>query len=81
MRPAVSRDAPALAVLRHEFRTALDPLVEPEPGFHARCAAWMAERLPNAEVWRCWMAEDAAKGLEELSPIAPPEGGSVFNAS
>lgn len=83
MRPASPADAPALAELRHEFRTALDPLVEPEAGFHARCAAWMAARLPHAEVWRCWVAEDVVGGprgmvwvqfLEKLpNPVHEPE--------
>lgn len=83
MRSATSADAPALAELRHEFRTALDPLVEAEAGFHARCAAWMAARLPNPEVWRCWLAEDAGGGpqgmvwvqfLEKLpNPVHEPE--------
>ena len=60
VRLATAADAGTLAELRYELRTALAPDVRPEGGFQARCAAWMSARLPCSEVWRCWLAEDAA---------------------
>jgi GNAT superfamily N-acetyltransferase len=57
VRLATPADVRALAELRHEFRTTLDPLVAPEAGFQGRCAAWMAARLLQDDVWRCWVAE------------------------
>jgi hypothetical protein len=44
IRLATPTDAPRLAELRLELRTALAPEVEPEAGFRERCAAWMADR-------------------------------------
>src|SRR5919198_416396 len=84
LRLATAADAPVLASLRYEFRTALAPEVEPEVGFHERCAEWMAARLPWTDVWRCWLAEDDRTGeplgmvwvqfLEKLpNPIGEPE--------
>jgi len=83
VRLATARDAPVLAGLRYEFRTALEPDVAPEAGFHERCAAWMDARLPLGEVWRCWLAEDGAAAplgmvwvqfLEKLpNPVHEPE--------
>ena len=59
VRPATPADASMLAELRYELRTGIAPDVTPEPGFHQRCTEWMAARLPWADVWRCWLAEDA----------------------
>jgi len=83
VRLATASDASALAELRHEFRTGLEPDVSPEAGFHERCAAWMAARLPQGEVWRCWLAEGGAAAplgmvwvqfLEKLpNPVHEPE--------
>jgi GNAT superfamily N-acetyltransferase len=83
IRPAVPADAPALAELRYELRTAVVPEVRPESGFHERCAEWMAARLPRSDVWRCWLAEDAGgvplgvvwvQFLEKLpNPTGEPE--------
>src|SRR4051794_15005038 len=83
IRPATAADAAVLAELRYEFRTALDPGVRPEAGFQARCAVWMATRLPQTEVWRCWIAKDRADAplgmvwvqfLEKLpNPVHEPE--------
>lgn len=58
IRPATGADAPVLAELRYELRTGIAPDVTPEAGFHGRCVEWMAARLPWADVWRCWIAED-----------------------
>jgi len=60
IRLAIGADAPLLAELRYEFRTALAPEVEPETGFRERCAAWMAARLSESAAWRCWLAESEA---------------------
>lgn len=83
IRPAIPADAPVLAELRWELRTALAPEIDPEAGFRERCAAWMEERLANSEAWRCWLAEDsegAARGtvwvqmLEKLpNPVHEPD--------
>lgn len=56
IRVAALPDAPALARLRHEFRSALDPVREDEAGFLVRCESWMAERLQGPG-WRCWVED------------------------
>jgi ribosomal protein S18 acetylase RimI-like enzyme len=58
LRLAVAADAPLLAMLRHELRTGIAPDVQPEAGFHERCAAWMAAHLVRPDAWCCWLAED-----------------------
>lgn len=60
LRLAVPADAPLLTTLRYELRTGIAPDVAPEAGFYERCTAWMAARLPRADTWRCWLAEDGA---------------------
>lgn len=57
IRTAVADDAPALARLRYEFRSSIGSPTEPETGFVARCAAWMAEKLAPGSRWTCWVAE------------------------
>jgi GNAT superfamily N-acetyltransferase len=57
LRRATAADAPLLAELRYELRTGIAPEVTPEPGFHRRCAEWMAARLSGSDRWRCWLAE------------------------
>lgn len=60
VRPAAPSDAPRLARLRYEFRSAEDPAVESREEFVARCEPWMRRRLdPAGERWRCWLAEAA----------------------
>ncbi len=56
VRPAGPGDAPALAVLRWEFRAELGQAAEPLEGFCARAGAWMAERLREGSRWRAWLA-------------------------
>ena len=56
IRRATVDDAEALARLRWEFRTAIDPANETEDEFVARCAAWMRTRLRDA-TWRAWVVE------------------------
>jgi GNAT superfamily N-acetyltransferase len=63
IRLATPKDAPALAELRLELRTALAPEIEPEAGFHERCAAWMEDRLAQSGPWYCWLAEEADGAL------------------
>lgn len=83
IRRATPGDAPLLADLRLELRTALAPEVEPEAGFRERCSAWMADRLAQSDPWYCWLAE-AGDGvllgtlwvqiLEKLpNPVHEPE--------
>lgn len=57
MRLATPADARVLAGLRYDFRSALNPAVEPEEAFVARCSDWMAERLAPPSPWRCWVYE------------------------
>ena len=83
IRLATPSDAPLLAELRLELRTALAPEVEPEAGFRERCAAWMADRLEPPGPWYCWLAEEAdgallgtvwVQILEKLpNPVHEPE--------
>jgi GNAT superfamily N-acetyltransferase len=83
IRLAVAADASVLAALRFEFRAGLAPDAVIEPGFHERCAAWMAARLPREELWSCWIAEAGPGGpsgtvwvqwLEKLpNPTDEPE--------
>ena len=56
IRLAVPADAPALARLRFEFRTAIKPAAETEGEFLERCGRWMSERLDPGSLWRCWVA-------------------------
>jgi GNAT superfamily N-acetyltransferase len=54
---------PTLARLRYEFRAEHDAPVEPEADFLPRCANWMMPRLGPGGSWRCWLAEDAGRGV------------------
>ena len=63
IRLALPNDAPLLAELRLELRTALAPEIEPEAGFHERCASWMADRLAQSGPWYCWLAEETEGAL------------------
>lgn len=63
IRLATPSDAPLLADLRLELRTALAPEIEPEAGFQKRCAAWMADRLEPPGPWYCWLAEETEGAL------------------
>lgn len=63
VRPAVRADAPALARLRYDFRTALDAPAEPEARFLERCAAWLEARLVIGGRWRCWIAEQDGRAV------------------
>ena len=83
VRLATRADAPALAALRYEFRSGLEPAVEGREEFLSRCSAWMAERLSNpASGWRCWVAADEGALVGHVwlmtidkvpNPVAEPE--------
>jgi GNAT superfamily N-acetyltransferase len=82
LRRAVPADAPALARLRFEFRTAIKPPAETEEAFLERCGRWMKERLGEGSLWRCWVAERDERVLgnvwlhllEKLvNPVGEPE--------
>jgi GNAT superfamily N-acetyltransferase len=82
LRRGVPDDAPALARLRFEFRTAIKPPAENEADFQARCEAWMAPRLAETSLWLCWLAEREGRIvgnvwlhlLEKLiNPVGEPE--------
>jgi ribosomal protein S18 acetylase RimI-like enzyme len=57
VRLARLEDAAALARLRYQFRTELEPAGEAGPEFIARCTEWMRARLGGAGAWRAWVAE------------------------
>jgi ribosomal protein S18 acetylase RimI-like enzyme len=38
----------------------MNPAVEPEEAFVARCAPWMAERLASAGPWYAWVVDSKA---------------------
>jgi GNAT superfamily N-acetyltransferase len=59
IRPARAADAWALAELRYEFRSSLDPASETRERFVPRCSAWMADRLAHPD-WLAWIAEPAS---------------------
>ncbi|HTS87251.1 MAG TPA: GNAT family N-acetyltransferase [Gemmatimonadales bacterium] len=82
IRRAAPTDAPALAALRFEFRSALDPAVESEKAFRRRTIGWMADRLLGKGCWHCWLAELAGETIgmawlqlvEKLpNPVGEPE--------
>jgi GNAT superfamily N-acetyltransferase len=82
VRRAGPADAPALARLRFDFRTEIDPAVEDQAAFLERCREWMTSRLDPRGTWRCWIAEDggAVVGMSWLqllekipNPVAEPE--------
>lgn len=58
VRFATPADAPRLAALRYDFRHAHAGATEDRPGFEARTAVWMRERLAAKEPWHCWVLED-----------------------
>lgn len=56
VRRATAADAPALARLRFEFRSALTNAVEPERDFLARATRWMSGRLAASfGPWHAWV--------------------------
>ncbi len=56
IRAATPDDAAALAELRWEFRSGLNPPVEDRGPFVARCADWMRRELGPSGGWRAWLA-------------------------
>lgn len=60
IRRATSADAEMLAHLRYEFRTMLDPPLEPAEAFVSRCTAWITEHLRADGSWCCWIAEESS---------------------
>jgi GNAT superfamily N-acetyltransferase len=83
IRPATPADAPALAGLRYEFRTAIATPHEPRAAFLARCSGWMEQRIRETESgWRCWLATDGDDPAGNVwiynlpkipNPVAEPE--------
>ena len=59
VREATPDDAPVLAQLRWDFRSALGAPTEEEAPFVARCAEWMRARLAARDAWRAWVATAA----------------------
>jgi GNAT superfamily N-acetyltransferase len=58
IRLAEPADAAALAWLRWEFRTSVQPPGEDEAAFITRCSRWMTTRLRRSrEGWLAWVAE------------------------
>jgi len=65
IRPAVPGDAPRLAQLRWEFRSAKTAPVETEEVFVARCAEWMRDAIATG-AWHVWVAADGAAIVGQL---------------
>jgi GNAT superfamily N-acetyltransferase len=57
IRMAGPRDANTLATLRYEFRSSFGANCEDDASFVERSVKWMQDRLDQAGVWRCWIAE------------------------
>lgn len=64
-RRALPADAAALAVMRYQFRSQLDTVVEDEAAFVARCTDWMRLRLTGDE-WLVWVAESAGRIIGQI---------------
>ena len=60
VRAATPDDAPMLARLRWDFRSALGACTESEDAFVARCTEWMRDRLAADGGWKAWVAVDAS---------------------
>ena len=60
IRRASIGDAPALAQLRWDFRTEVEPPKEDQAAFVARCTQWMQRNLQN-DSWRCMIVERHAE--------------------
>jgi GNAT superfamily N-acetyltransferase len=82
LRAARPTDVPALARLRYEFRSEIEPPGEEAQAFIARCSPWMEKRLGDGTAWRAWVAEGGADPggmiwlqlVEKLpNPVAEPE--------
>ena len=57
IRLASASDVIMLAILRYAFRCSIGQAHEDVESFVERCAPWMRERLEEASLWRCWLAE------------------------
>ena len=60
IRFATRADAPTLAAMRYEFRSALQPATENRTDFVKRAEVWMRDRLASPE-WRAWVATDSSR--------------------
>jgi GNAT superfamily N-acetyltransferase len=65
IRPAMPDDAPSLAELRWEFRSAKTPPMETHEAFVSRCAEWMRNELAGGS-WRAWVADDSGRILGQV---------------
>src|SRR5262249_55052471 len=79
VRRATPEDAEALAMLRFEFRSSVEPATESRAEFLARCVVWMRSRLRDDGPWHCWVAEGAAgilghAWLELVEKVPNPVG-------
>lgn len=82
VRRATAEDAEAVAALRFEFRSSVEPATESASEFLVRCADWMKSRLRDGGPWHCWVAEDGGGILGHAwlelvekvpNPVAEPE--------
>ena len=82
VRVASVADAVMLALLRYEFRSYADQVIEEGASFVERCSTWMREQLHNETHWKCWIAESQhvpvgnvwAQLVEKLpNPVAEAE--------
>lgn len=82
IRLARASDALELAKLRYAFRASTGNAIEDDNAFLERCKPWMAERLKEGSLWRCWVAEQDQSLIATLwmqliekipNPISEPE--------
>jgi GNAT superfamily N-acetyltransferase len=67
IRPATADDAPRLAQLRWDFRSAARAVLEePEQEFVERCTTWMRRRLARDNSWSAWIAEENATAVGQI---------------
>lgn len=66
VRVATRADAPRLARMRFDFRTALKPAAEERERFVARCSEWMEAQLAPGAAWRCFVVEREGELVGQL---------------
>ena len=63
VRLAAPSDALPLAMLRYELRSTTGVATENKKTFLGRCAVWMEQRLSEASLWHCWLAETRGEAM------------------
>jgi GNAT superfamily N-acetyltransferase len=84
IRRGAPEEAAELARLRYAFRAELDPPVESESAFVARCTGWMHQQLGPGGSWSCWVAADGTAlvgtvWLQLIEKLPNPVGHAGFH--